>query len=113
MFKSNNCVAVHLKDLAAAESFYSDVLRFKLVSRMEDRLEYDTGHFRLYVNKDKEVRPPIPSFTVHDLAVAKQSLMDNGCTILREDATSLCFSDPFGITYDVVQNPVPAAVQGK
>jgi catechol-2,3-dioxygenase len=103
MFKSNNGVAIHLKDLVAAESFYSDVLRFQLMNKTEERLEYDTGHFLLYVNRDVDMRPPIPSFTVADLGVAKQSLMENGCTILRESADSLYFSDPFGITYDIIQ----------
>jgi catechol 2,3-dioxygenase-like lactoylglutathione lyase family enzyme len=103
MFRSNNCVAIHLKDIAAAENFYTHVMKFRLVSKSEESLEYDTGHFLLYVNQDLDTRPPIPSFTVVDIAAAKQSLLENGCIILREDGNSLYFRDPFGITYDVIE----------
>jgi len=78
-------------------------MKFRLVSKSEKYLEYDTGHFLLYVNQDLDTRPPIPSFTVNDLAAAKESLLGNGCVILREDENSLYFRDPFGITYDVIR----------
>ena len=103
MFRSNNCVAIHLEDIRAAENFYTNVMKFRLLTRSENSLEYDTGHFLLYVNQDLDMRPPIPSFSVADLEAAKQSLLGNGCVILREDANSLYFRDPFGITYDVIQ----------
>jgi catechol 2,3-dioxygenase-like lactoylglutathione lyase family enzyme len=103
MFKSNNCVAIHLEDITAAQNFYTNVMKFKLVSSSEEYLEYDTGHFLLYVNRDLDTRPPIPSFSVADIDAARQSLVENGCVILREDENSLYFRDPFGITYDVIQ----------
>ena len=103
MFRSNNCVAIHLEDIRAAENFYTNVMKFRLLTRSEKSLEYDTGHFLLYVNQDLDTRPPIPSFTVNDLAAAKESLLGNGCVILREDENSLYFRDPFGITYDVIR----------
>jgi catechol 2,3-dioxygenase-like lactoylglutathione lyase family enzyme len=103
MFQSNNCVAIHLTDITAAENFYTNVMKFKLLSRSDEFLEYDTGHFLLYVNRDLNTQPPIPSFTVKDIKAARQSLLENGCTILREDHTSLYFRDPFGITYDIIE----------
>lgn len=103
MFRSNNCVAIHLEDITAAESFYTNVMKFRLLSKSETQLEYDTGVFLLYVNRDLDTRPPIPSFTVADIGAAKQSLLQHGCTILREDENSLYFRDPFGITYDAIQ----------
>jgi catechol 2,3-dioxygenase-like lactoylglutathione lyase family enzyme len=103
MFTSNNCVAIHLEDITAAENFYSNVMKFRLLTRSEASLEYDTGHFLLYVNRDLNTQPPIPSFTVKDIGAAKQSLVENGCTVLREDGNSLYFRDPFGITYDVIE----------
>jgi catechol 2,3-dioxygenase-like lactoylglutathione lyase family enzyme len=103
MFRSNNCVAIHLEDITAAEHFYTNVMRFKLLSRSDVSLEYDTGHFLLYVNRDLDTRPPIPRFIVADIGAAKRALVENGCTILREDENSLYFRDPFGITYDVIQ----------
>jgi catechol 2,3-dioxygenase-like lactoylglutathione lyase family enzyme len=103
MFRSNNCVAIHLVDIAAAENFYTNVMKFRLISRSDVSLEYDTGHFLLYVNRDLNTQPPIPSFSVKDIEAAKHSLIENGCTILREDRASLYFRDPFGITYDLIQ----------
>ena len=103
MFKSNNCVAIHLTNITAAENFYTNVMKFRLLNRSEESLEYDTGHFLLYVNRDLNTQPPIPSFTVKNIAVAKQSLLKNGCIVLREDRNSLYFRDPFGITYDVIE----------
>jgi catechol 2,3-dioxygenase-like lactoylglutathione lyase family enzyme len=103
MFKSNNCVAIHLTDISAAENFYTNVMKFTLLSRTEGGLEYDTGHFLLYVNADLNPGPPIPSFTVKDIQKAKESLVANGCVILREDGNSLYFKDPFGVVYDVVE----------
>jgi len=104
MFKSNNCVAIHLEDITAAEHFYTNVMKFRLLTRSEALLEYDTGHFLFYVNRDLNTQPPIPSFTVDNIEVARRSLIENGCTILRDDGNSLYFRDPFGITYDVVQD---------
>ena len=104
MFRSNNCVAIHLTDISAAENFYTNVMKFRLLSRTEKSLEYDTGHFLLYVNADLNPGPPIPSFTVKDIQKAKEALVANGCTILREDENSLYFRDPFGIVYDVIED---------
>jgi catechol 2,3-dioxygenase-like lactoylglutathione lyase family enzyme len=103
MFRSNNCVAIHLEDITAAENFYTNVMKFRLLTKSEASLEYDTGHFLLYINRDLNTRPPIPSFTVKDIGAAKQALLENGCVILREEENSLYFRDPFGITYDLIE----------
>ena len=103
MFKSNNYVAIHLTDITAAENFYTNVMKFPLLARSEGRLEYDTGDFRLYVNRDLNTKPPIPRFTVRDIKAARYCLVKNGCTILREDESSLYFRDPFGITYNLME----------
>jgi catechol 2,3-dioxygenase-like lactoylglutathione lyase family enzyme len=103
MFHSADCVAIHLQDITAAENFYTNVMKFRLLTKSEEYLEYDTGHFLLYVNRDLNTQPPIPSFTVKDIAAARKFLLENGCIILREDNRSLYFRDPFGITYDVIE----------
>ncbi|WP_216847160.1 VOC family protein [Granulicella sp. L60] len=38
MFRSNNCVAIHLEDITAAENFYTNVMKFELLSRTEKNL---------------------------------------------------------------------------
>src|SRR5260370_35348470 len=99
MFRSNNCVATHLENTPAAENFYTNVMKFSLLTRSDSHLEYDTGHFLLYVNRDLNTQPPIPSFTVKNIRAAKKFLLENGCTILREDENSLYFCDPFDTPY--------------
>ncbi|WP_433975309.1 VOC family protein [Tunturiibacter lichenicola] len=103
MFNSADCVAIHLQDLTAAENFYTNVMKFTLVNRSEIHLEYDTGLFRLCIDKELNTRPPLPNFTVPDIGAIKSDLVANGCVILRESTNCLDFSDPFGITYAIVQ----------
>lgn len=102
-FLSNNCVAIHLKNLAKAEKFYSDILGFELKNKSKNQLEYDTGHFLLYINKSTKTQPPIPSFNVKNVKKAKKHLKDAGCKILVNRNNSLYFKDPFGIVYDIIE----------
>jgi catechol 2,3-dioxygenase-like lactoylglutathione lyase family enzyme len=103
MFKSSDCVAIHLQDITAAENFYTNVMKFTLINRSENHLEYNTGVFRLCIDRELNTRPPLPNFTVPDMGKVKTGLVANGCVILGESPNCLNFSDPFGITYAVVQ----------
>jgi catechol 2,3-dioxygenase-like lactoylglutathione lyase family enzyme len=103
MLNSADCVSIHLQDLTAAENFYTNVMKFALINRSETHLEYHTGAHRLCVDKELNTRPPLPNFTVPDIGATRSGLLANGCVILRESHNSLNFSDPFGITYAVVQ----------
>jgi catechol 2,3-dioxygenase-like lactoylglutathione lyase family enzyme len=103
-FRSNNCVAIHLKSLAKAERFYGDVLGFKLRKKTKTSLEFDTGVLRLFVNRAKRVQPPTPSFSVKDIAKAKRLLKGAGCAIVVDWGGALYFRDPFGIVFDVIED---------
>ncbi len=103
-FDSNHCIAIHVKDLAAAEQFYSNILKLELLTKTETFLEYDTGHFLLYINKGEEALGPIPSFNVEKVEEAKELLLKNGCTIIEDRISSLYFKDPFGNVYDIVED---------
>jgi catechol 2,3-dioxygenase-like lactoylglutathione lyase family enzyme len=102
-FRSNSCVAVHLKSLAKAEHFYGDVLGFKLKKRTKTYLEFDTGLLLLYVNRSAKFQPPTLSFGVKDIAKAKRLLKGAGCKIVVDRGGSLYFRDPFGIVFDVIE----------
>jgi catechol 2,3-dioxygenase-like lactoylglutathione lyase family enzyme len=102
-FRSNNCVAIHLKSLAKAERFYGDVLGFKLKKKTRTSLEFHTGVLRLFVNRATKVQPPTPSFTVKDLGRAKKLLKGAGCKIVADWGGALYFRDPFGIVFDVIE----------
>jgi catechol 2,3-dioxygenase-like lactoylglutathione lyase family enzyme len=103
-FKSNNCVAIHLKSLAKAERFYSDILGFKLKSKTRTCLEFDTGHFMLYLNRSSKCQPPTPSFSVKSIARARKLLKGARCQIVVDRGSSLYFRDPFGNIFDVVED---------
>lgn len=103
MLRSPDCVAIHLADISAAENYYTNVMKFAMVSRTENSVAYDTGSFLLNVNADLAQGLPIPSLPVRNIRAAKEGLIANGCTILRDEGTSLCFSDPFGVVYNVAE----------
>ena len=102
-FRTNNCVAIHLKSLARAERFYGDVLGLKLRRKTKASLEFDTGVLRLFVNRSKKVQPPTPSFSVKDIAKARRLLKGAGCKIIVDWGDALYFRDPFGIVFDVIE----------
>ena len=102
-FRSNNCIAIHVTDLEKAERFYGSIMGFRLLNKTASQLEYDTGHFLLYINKDEANQLPIPSFSTGNCAEAKTLLRANGCEILVDRGNSIYFKDPFGMVYDVIQ----------
>jgi catechol-2,3-dioxygenase len=103
-FRSNNCIAIHLKTLAKAERFYSDVMGFKLKSKTRSCLEYDTGTFLLYINRSSKTQPPTPSFSVRHIGKARRLLRGARCEILVDRGSSLYFRDPFGNIFDVIED---------
>jgi catechol 2,3-dioxygenase-like lactoylglutathione lyase family enzyme len=102
-FTSNPCIAIHVKDLAKAERFYTDVMGFKLLTKSKTYLEYETGSFFLYVNKGPKKMSPIPSFDVTNVKEARELLKKSGCKIIDDRKKSLYFKDPFGNVYDLVE----------
>ena len=104
-FRTDGNFAIHVTDLQKAESFYGNVLGFKLLSKSADQLAYDTGTICLYINKDKKIIPFIPALEVQDYEKAKAHLIENGCTIIKEfdGHKALYFTDPFGFTIDIIE----------
>ncbi len=103
-FRSNNCIAIHLTSLAKAERFYSDVLGLKLKSKTRTCLEYDTGHFMLYLNRSAKAQPPTPSFSVRSIAKARRLLKGARCQVVVDRGSSLYFRDPFGNVFDLIED---------
>jgi catechol 2,3-dioxygenase-like lactoylglutathione lyase family enzyme len=105
-FRSNNDVALHVPDLARAESFYVNVLGFRLISRSDTQLHVDMGSFHLWINRDNTLRPFIPSFDVSDYKSAERQLLAAGCKYVKPAPDSPCgyFQDPFGFMFDVIEH---------
>lgn len=104
-FKTNNDVAIHVTDLTKAKIFYEEVLGFKLISKNESQLSFDTGTFTLWINLDSVVKSFIPSIDVSDIAKAREKLINAGCKIIKEfeGYRSFYAEDPFGIVFDVIE----------
>jgi catechol 2,3-dioxygenase-like lactoylglutathione lyase family enzyme len=105
-FRMNHDVAIHVRDLEAAEAFYAGVLGFGVRDRGVSHLELDAGGIRLYLNEDASVEAGfIPSLDVSSAAAARQYLESHGCTIVRAAAegSGFYFRDPFGLIIDVVE----------
>jgi len=104
-FITDGNVAIHVNDLQKAENFYGSVLGFHLISKNKDQLVYNTGVIRLYINKDEIQIPFIPALEVQDYKQAKEHLIANGCKISKEFGghNALYFTDPFGLTIDIIE----------
>ena len=103
-FRSNNCVAIHIRSLAKAERFFGDVLGFRLKKKTKGRLEFDSGLLRLYINRSKETQPPTLSFSVKNAAKAKRLLTAAGCKVVADWGGAFYFRDPFGVVHDVIED---------
>jgi catechol 2,3-dioxygenase-like lactoylglutathione lyase family enzyme len=108
-FTSNNCVAVHVPDLDRAQEFYSNTLGLSLKEERPGCLVYDSGLLELYIVKDENPRPPVPSFTVPSLSEARRFLESHGCRIVKDDGGSLYFQEPGGTVFDLIEKRDDAA----
>jgi len=104
-FCTNLDVAIHVPDLNKAEAFYGDVLGFRLVSKSEEHLEYDSGALRLYINRSDQAASFIPSLDVTDLKGASQYLQSAGCTLIPLPEGGIYVRDPFGFLIDLIERP--------
>lgn len=100
-FRSNRDIAIHVPDLGLAEEFYGTALGFRVTGRSKNHLVFDTGAFRLYVNRDSTLRSFVPSFDVSDAAAARRRLEALGCTKASPGPESY-FKDPFGFVFDII-----------
>jgi catechol 2,3-dioxygenase-like lactoylglutathione lyase family enzyme len=112
-FSANNELALHVADLAAAESFYVSVLGCEVVGRVEDCVALKSGTLLLYLVRDGEGAHDavVPSFDVPDRGAAMERLGAAGCTrvpIGPHAPGGYYMRDPNGIVFDVVERPARA-----
>jgi catechol 2,3-dioxygenase-like lactoylglutathione lyase family enzyme len=104
-FRTNHDVAIHVDDLEKAEVFYGDVLGFRLVSKSDEHLEYDSGALRIYINCAEMPSAFIPSLDVNDIEAAKVYLENAGCTLIPLSNGGFYVRDPFGYLLDLIERP--------
>jgi catechol 2,3-dioxygenase-like lactoylglutathione lyase family enzyme len=101
-FRSSRDVIIRTNDWAAASTFYTATLGFEAVYRGDKLIGFETGSFRLYVEKGAE-HAPVFDFLVADVQAAKAALLAAGCTLVEEDAdVPRCYvRDPYGVTFNI------------
>jgi len=104
--RTDGNVAIHVPELFKGKVLYSGVLGFRLVHRTSDKLEFDTGALRLFVNRDPDAPMRfIPALEVPEYEAAKEYLENAGCRIIREwpGGKALYFQDSFGLVLDLIE----------
>jgi predicted enzyme related to lactoylglutathione lyase len=101
-FKSSREVILRTEKWSEAVAFYGSVLGLPKAYEDATMVGFETGSFRLYVEKGNE-HPPVFEFLVHDVEAAKRQLVDAGCTIVEEDPSiPRCYiRDPFGLVFNL------------
>lgn len=96
-------VAVRTRNFSEAVDFYTNVLGFQNRSDSPDLADLDASPLRLFVIEDTKVRGPVMELFVEDLAEARETLVANGCKVLRWRGKGQdCYvEDPFGVIFNV------------
>ena len=107
-FESTREVILRTEKWNEAVSFYGSVLGLPVAYQQATMVGFETGAFRLYVEKGTE-HGPVFELLAPDVAAAKRQLVAAGCTIVEEDpALPRCYiRDPFGFTFNLAQATKP------
>jgi predicted enzyme related to lactoylglutathione lyase len=101
-FVSSRDVILRTESWAEAARFYESVLRWPVLHRDKDIVGFETGSFRLYVEKGK-AHGPVFELLVPDVQLAKAHLLAAGCVVMEEDASvPRCYvRDPQGVVFNI------------
>ncbi len=99
---STRDVIIQTERLDAAKAFYGDALGFEMTMNREHMLGFETGSFRLFVERGSSPEP-VFEYEVADLGEARAKLLSLGCTIVEEDSTvpRIYLRDPFGLVFNI------------
>jgi catechol 2,3-dioxygenase-like lactoylglutathione lyase family enzyme len=104
--KSSRDVLIQTNKIDAAAAFYEKILGLKVIKRSKQLIGFETGSFRLFIDKG-ESYGPVFEFYVSNLDHAKKMLIENGCLIEVEDPKiPRCYMrDPFGLIFNLAEKP--------
>jgi catechol 2,3-dioxygenase-like lactoylglutathione lyase family enzyme len=102
VIRSSRDVILRTEAWQAARDFYVGVLGLSVAHEGEALLGFETGAFRLYVERGPAHGPTF-DFLVPDVAAAKRALLAAGCTLIEEDpSVPRCYlRDPFGLVFNL------------
>jgi catechol 2,3-dioxygenase-like lactoylglutathione lyase family enzyme len=103
-FQSTREVILRTEQWSDAVSFYRSVLGLPVAYESPTMIGFETGAFRLYVERGAP-HPPVFELLVADVVAAKQKLLAAGCTLVEEDpALPRCYiRDPYGFTFNLAR----------
>jgi catechol 2,3-dioxygenase-like lactoylglutathione lyase family enzyme len=101
-FKSSRDVIIRTESWAEAIRFYETVLGLPVVHRDETLIGFETGSFRLYVERGV-AHGPVFEFLVADVERAKADLLAAGCVLVEHDpSVPRCYvRDPQGVVFNI------------
>jgi catechol 2,3-dioxygenase-like lactoylglutathione lyase family enzyme len=100
-FSLSRHVAVGVKDMKAAEEFYTDVMGWEVGERGDSWVELHSGTITLYICDDNDgVCFDIPTDSV---PATYAYLKERGCKLVRETKGEMFIRDPFGVEYCLSQ----------
>jgi catechol 2,3-dioxygenase-like lactoylglutathione lyase family enzyme len=109
--KTSRDILLQTPHLQQAADFYRDQLGMRVFLNTPDLIGLDAGTFNLFLDCAPALGP-VFEFLVEDFAATRRRLLDEGCTLIVEDATiPRCYlRDPFGLIFNLAADPnaVPA-----
>ncbi|HJQ11053.1 MAG TPA: VOC family protein [Gemmatimonadaceae bacterium] len=107
-FVANNELALHVRDPAAAEKFYTEVLGCVVFDRKPACISLTNGALKLYLLYDPAPTHDVvvPSFTVTNRSAALAQLKAAGCMLVPigpHAPGEFYVKDPHGVVFDVVE----------
>jgi catechol 2,3-dioxygenase-like lactoylglutathione lyase family enzyme len=101
-FQSSRDVIIRTEKWTQAVHFYGSMLGLPLVFQSATMVGFESGSFRLYVEKGRE-HGPVFEYLVADVQAAKGELLAAGCTVVEEDPSlPRCYvKDPFGVVFNI------------
>ena len=104
-FRASRDVIIRTARFDEAARFYESVLGWKKFLGGESLAGFETGAFRLFVERGPG-HGPVFDFLVPDLQAAKSALLSAGCALLEEDpAVQRCYiRDPHGLVFNIEQS---------
>lgn len=100
--QSSRDIIIRTESWADAVRFYEQLLGFTVSSRAQGMVGFETGSFRLYVEKGPS-HGPVFEYLVPDVERARDLLVRAGCTVIEEDpSVPRCYvRDPYGVTFNI------------
>jgi catechol 2,3-dioxygenase-like lactoylglutathione lyase family enzyme len=100
--RSGSDVIIRTEAWDKARHFYGSILGLPVAQEGESLVSYDTGAFRLYIEKG-HAHGPVFEYLVPEVEPAKRVLLLAGCSVVEEDASiPRCYlRDPYGMVFNL------------